>query len=154
VTLCLATADDTAAIGRALGQALETARPGPVRIWLRGPLGAGKTTLVRALLGALGHDGRVPSPTYTLVESYRTGGWRVQHADLYRLRMPVEVDELALGDGEGADSLLLVEWPEQAVDRLPTPDLELLLEHADQARRLTWVAATPRGQRLAAHLER
>ena len=82
-------------------------------ISLSGPLGAGKTTLARAILRAAGHAGEVPSPTFTLVEMYETLRPPVAHADFYRLEDPAEAEELGLDDyREGA--VLIAEWPERA----------------------------------------
>ena len=89
-------------------------RPGDV-VALSGGLGAGKTTLARAILAALGHDGEVPSPTFTIIESYDAPPLRIAavHADFYRLESPAEVRELGLDDyREGA--VLIAEWPDHA----------------------------------------
>jgi len=86
-------------------------RPGDV-VALSGPLGSGKTTLARAIIAALGHEGEVPSPTFTIVETYELDPPLV-HADFYRLERPREADELGLDDyREGA--ALIAEWPEKA----------------------------------------
>ena len=86
--------------------------PGDV-VALSGTLGTGKTTLARAILAALGHTGEVPSPTYTIIESYDELNPPVVHADFYRLKDPSEVEELGLDDyREGA--VLLAEWPDHA----------------------------------------
>lgn len=97
----------------ALGARIATnMRPGDV-IALSGPLGAGKTTLARAILRAAGHAGEVPSPTFTLIEMYEALQPPVAHADFYRLEDPAEVEELGLDDyREGA--VLIAEWPERA----------------------------------------
>lgn len=80
---------------------------------LSGNLGTGKTTLARAILAALGHTGEVPSPTYTIIETYDELNPPVVHADFYRLEDPSEVEELGLDDyREGA--VLLAEWPDHA----------------------------------------
>jgi len=89
-------------------------QPGDV-VALSGGLGAGKTTLARAILGALGHAGEVPSPTFTIVETYESPPLRlpIAHADFYRLETPEEALELGLDDyREGA--ALIAEWPELA----------------------------------------
>mgnify|MGYP001981297721 FL=1 len=97
----------------ALGARIAAAmRPGDV-IALSGPLGAGKTTLARAILRAAGHAGEVPSPPFTLIEMYEALQPPVAHADFYRLEDPAEVEELGLDDyREGA--VLIAEWPERA----------------------------------------
>ena len=89
-------------------------RPGDV-IALSGELGAGKTTLARAMLFALGHDGEVPSPTFTILETYDSAGMRVPvvHADFFRIDDPADMRELGLEEyREGA--VLLAEWPQKA----------------------------------------
>jgi tRNA threonylcarbamoyladenosine biosynthesis protein TsaE len=99
----------TRAAGAALAALL---RPGDV-ILLDGPLGAGKTTLVRGLLGALGHDGEVPSPSFAIVQPYEDLALPLWHADLYRIANPSELDELGLETILG-DGVLVVEWPDHA----------------------------------------
>lgn len=100
-----------AAFGRRIAARL---RPGDV-VALNGGLGAGKTTLARAVLAALGHEGEVPSPTFTIIETYASPPLSVAvvHADFYRLEDPAELAEIGLDDyREGA--VLLAEWPENA----------------------------------------
>jgi tRNA threonylcarbamoyladenosine biosynthesis protein TsaE len=87
----------------------------PLIIGLRGDLGSGKTTWARAMLGGLGYGGRVPSPTYTLLEHYALDGLDVVHLDLYRLPGDAELENLGLRDWLSAPATwLLVEWPERA----------------------------------------
>jgi len=131
----------TARFGAALAGCLPAAGPDPLVLYLEGDLGAGKTSLVRGLLAGLGHAGRVPSPTYTLVEPYVLGQRRVLHVDLYRLRDPAELDDLGLADDLSADErgragLLLAEWPGRGMGRLPMPDLILRLAIDGDGRRI------------------
>lgn len=110
------------------------ARPGDV-IALKGDLGSGKTTLARAILASLGHKSEVPSPTFTIVESYDDLVPPVVHADFYRLEHPSEVEELGLGDyREGA--VLIAEWPDRAGGFVHEPDcLTITLEAAESGRK-------------------
>ena len=110
-------------------------RPGDV-VTLSGPLGAGKTTLARGLLRALGEEGEVPSPSFALVQPYDALTLPVWHADLYRIEHGDELDELGL-DEILATGALLVEWPERAPGAWPHA-LALSLEPlTGDARRLT-----------------
>lgn len=114
-------------------------------LYLKGDLGAGKTTLVRGLLRALGHEGRVPSPTYTLVEPYTLGRRELKHLDLYRIADPEELAFLGIRDMGG---ILLIEWPERGDQFLPPPDLVCRLETAPPGRVLEVVGETRVGQNL------
>jgi tRNA threonylcarbamoyladenosine biosynthesis protein TsaE len=100
---------------------------GGLRVSLRGGLGAGKTTFVRALLTALGHTGRVRSPTFTLHEPYEIAGLTVHHFDLYRFADPREWIDAGFDELTRGSALSLIEWPEQAQSVLPPMDLDLLL---------------------------
>lgn len=130
-TIDLPDAEATAALGAELAPTLR----GGGQVHLSGELGAGKTTLVRALLHALGHAGAVRSPTYALVEPYRIGELEVYHLDLYRIADPQELDYLGLRDWLRPDNLVLIEWPERGGAHLPPPDLSIRLEHAGEGRR-------------------
>lgn len=129
----LASAEETTALGAAIA-GLCAARPGGV-IYLEGPLGAGKTTLARGLLRALGVRGTIRSPTYTLLEPYEAEGRALVHLDLYRLDGPRELEPLGLRDYPPERTWWLVEWPERGGDRLPPPDLRVVLAHEGATRR-------------------
>ena len=109
------------------GQLAPHLAPG-LRIGLRGGLGAGKTTFVRALLSALGHRGRVRSPTFTLHEPYQVGERTIHHFDLYRFADPAEWVDAGFDELLNGPALSLIEWPEQAQGVLPPTDIDLLLE--------------------------
>jgi tRNA threonylcarbamoyladenosine biosynthesis protein TsaE len=105
-------------------------------IFLEGDLGAGKTTLARGLLRGLGHEGRVKSPTYTLVESYQLAGRQLHHWDLYRLADPEELLFLGMEDLCDGKSLLLIEWPEKGEGMLPPVDLSIRIDYRHGGRQL------------------
>jgi tRNA threonylcarbamoyladenosine biosynthesis protein TsaE len=95
-------------------------------VGLRGPLGSGKTTWVRAALEGLGYAGRVPSPTYTLLEEYRVSALTLVHLDLYRFNDPEELEYLGVRERFGASGVwLFVEWPERAPNLLNKCDVVL-----------------------------
>ncbi|MGI9245791.1 MAG: tRNA (adenosine(37)-N6)-threonylcarbamoyltransferase complex ATPase subunit type 1 TsaE [Steroidobacteraceae bacterium] len=131
---CTATgAAATRALGARLAAALlasEHARSHSLLITLSGELGAGKTTLVGGLLGALGHVGPVRSPTYTLLEPYRLHGRDIVHCDLYRMRAPEELEDLGLRELHQPGTVLLVEWPDKAGGGLGVADLAVALAYA------------------------
>jgi tRNA threonylcarbamoyladenosine biosynthesis protein TsaE len=126
ITIALADEAATADLARRLAPDL---KPGDV-IALRGDLGAGKTSfaraLIRALSGADGAEREVPSPTFTLVQSYDTPRARVHHFDLYRTQSPDELTEIGW-DEALADGIVLVEWPERAGTLLPARRLDITL---------------------------
>lgn len=116
-------------------------------IYLQGDLGAGKTTLVRGLLQAMGYTGRVVSPTYTLIEPYDLpSGQRAYHLDLYRVADPEELVMLGLRDINPNLDLMLVEWPELVQEGLPDADLLLVLQdvQSGQGRQLELQARSAR----------
>lgn len=117
----------------ALARALAVTRPPHAVLHLAGDLGAGKSTLARELLRALGVEGPIRSPTYTLVERYPVPGGEAWHLDLYRIGDPGELEFLGLDPAEA--SLWLVEWPERGGGALPSPDLRVELDHAEAGRR-------------------
>ncbi len=117
-----------------LGGQLALNCPPGLKLFLHGQLGAGKTTLVRGFLKALGHQGTVKSPTYTLVEPYHTNGRTIYHFDLYRLNSPDELDAIGLRDYFDAAAICLVEWPERGGRLLGTADLDIVLELAGTGR--------------------
>ena len=120
----------TLALGAALGDCGLTSE----LVCLRGELGAGKTTLVRGFLRAIGHRGAVKSPTYTLLEPYAIGDRRVLHFDFYRIADPRELDYIGIHELLAEPAVKLVEWPERAGDQLPAADMEIRLAIAGRAR--------------------
>ncbi len=145
IELNLADAEATDSLGKALARAFPGAARGCAVLYLRGELGAGKTTCARSLLRALGVQGLIRSPTFTLLESYRLGALRCVHVDLYRLHSPAEVEELGLRDLLNPGCLMLIEWPEKGGGALPAPDLDLSVEYAYSGRRATLHGRTALG---------
>jgi tRNA threonylcarbamoyladenosine biosynthesis protein TsaE len=121
--------------------------PQPLVLYLQGDLGAGKTTLARGMLHALGEQGAVRSPTYSLLAEYEPPAGRVLHLDLYRLSGPEELAALALPDLLPGSILWLVEWPDRARGRgLPPADTLVFLDLAGTGRRLRLDARTAEGK--------
>ncbi|MCL4791317.1 MAG: tRNA (adenosine(37)-N6)-threonylcarbamoyltransferase complex ATPase subunit type 1 TsaE [Gammaproteobacteria bacterium] len=147
-TLTLADPAATERLGHAVAQALVAQQPVTFSLYLEGELGAGKTAFARALLAGLGYEGRVPSPTYTLVEPYSAAGFQLLHADLYRLEDPAELEALGIADQFGPGCLLLVEWPVRGQGRLPPADIRLCLSVAGQGRQAALEARSAAGERL------
>ena len=118
-------------------------------IELHGNLGAGKTTLVRHLLRALGVSGRIKSPTYAVVEPHEVPGLNIWHFDFYRFSDPREWEDAGLRDLFASPGLKLAEWPEKASGLLPVADLAITLQvQADESRLATLTAGTPAGAAL------
>lgn len=126
-----------------LGRVLALARPPMAVLHLAGDLGVGKSTLARELLRALGVQGPIRSPTYTLVERYAVPGGEAWHLDLYRIGDPGELEFLGLDPAEA--SLWLVEWPERGGPALPPSDLRIELEHLPAGRSARLTADSPAG---------
>jgi tRNA threonylcarbamoyladenosine biosynthesis protein TsaE len=142
---------DTAQTER-LGQALADTRPARAVLFLQGDLGAGKSTLARALLRRLGVSGAIKSPTYTLVERYALDTGEAVHLDLYRLAAAEELDFLGLDELVAQAELWLVEWPERGTVHLPRADLTLALTVLAEGRQAGLVAGTAEGEGWLARL--
>lgn len=142
---------DTEELGAQLARCVQ-AQGGGGYIELAGELGAGKTCLSRGLLKALGHTGRVKSPTYTVIECYSLVP-PVLHMDLYRLADPLELEQLGLDEYPLTEHLWMVEWPERGEGWLPVPDLRVKLAYAGAGRRALLQASSPRGVSWLASLQ-
>ncbi len=141
----------TLRLGAALAQG---ARNGLV-LHLIGELGAGKTTLVRGLLGALGYRGRVKSPTYTLVEPYNLSKLYLYHFDFYRFKDKSEWLNSGFQEHFGPEAVCVVEWPERAGEAIAPPDLKIRLGYEGTGRAALLEARSPQGEAwLAAALSR
>jgi tRNA threonylcarbamoyladenosine biosynthesis protein TsaE len=131
----------------ALGAALAPCAQAGLVVHLDGDLGAGKTTLVRGLLRALGDTGLVKSPTYTLVEIHVVSGLNLYHFDFYRFNQPEEYLDAGLDEYFASDGVCLVEWPERAAPYLPAPDLHIRLSVDGAGRAAHIDAGSERGKR-------
>ncbi|MEA1890670.1 MAG: tRNA (adenosine(37)-N6)-threonylcarbamoyltransferase complex ATPase subunit type 1 TsaE [Pseudomonadota bacterium] len=126
-----------------LGAALANGLPEGVLVFLEGDLGAGKTCLVRGVLRALGHQGAVKSPTYTLLEEYSLAGKEIIHFDLYRLTDPEELDLIGIRDYINGKACCFIEWPKRGQGSLPREDLKIQIS----------LAGSGRVARISAHSE-
>lgn len=124
--------EDTEALGASLATQFSQGL-----VFLRGPLGAGKTTLVRGWLRSLGYDGPVKSPTFTLIEPYVIDSVQILHFDLFRIAKPSEIEYIGMLEHLETSQLQFVEWPERGDDHLPSPDLDVQLEYDGPYRQAT-----------------
>ena len=124
----------------------------PLLLGLTGPLGAGKTTLARGLLKALGVSGRIKSPTFALIEPYLTTSGPVHHLDLYRLDDPGELDFLGLPDFLDEPGLVLIEWPEKAPLLMKRLDYRIELDYSGERRTLSITGSGESAVRMLAAL--
>jgi tRNA threonylcarbamoyladenosine biosynthesis protein TsaE len=136
--------DDMERLGKELGDRLGGNR----LIYINGPLGAGKTALVRGMLRARGHTGAVKSPTFTLVEPYAFRDLVFYHFDLYRLKDPGELEFLGVRDYLHGKGVCVVEWAERAQNALPTPDVDIMITPTGTGRMVRITAHTESGQTL------
>jgi len=153
-TLDLADEAATLAFGESLAKAI---KPG-LTLYLHGDLGAGKTTLVRGLIHALGYIGKVKSPTYTLIENYRieipAAAFDLYHFDLYRFNDDEEWEAAGFRDYFNDQSVCVIEWPEKAQHVLPQPDLNLTFTFQGTGRQLSLDSPTDKGAICLAKLVR
>lgn len=150
LTLYLAYEEETQNLGARLAKSITD---GAV-IFLEGHLGAGKTTLVRGFLQALGYKGKVKSPTYTLVEPYELATRPVYHFDFYRLKHPEELEHIGLQEYFFEAAICLVEWPEKGFPFLPEPDLICQLCMHGTGRKATLKALTQVGANILQRLNK
>ena len=136
-------------LGRQIAAALPDDAAGLV-ILLSGELGAGKSTLARAIIRALGHSGAVPSPTYTLIEPYELGSRLIYHVDLYRISSEDELE--FLGWSDLADGLRIIEWPERVPGLARLADLRVRLDYEGAGRRADLTGLSDRGTELLARI--
>ncbi|MBA2653805.1 MAG: tRNA (adenosine(37)-N6)-threonylcarbamoyltransferase complex ATPase subunit type 1 TsaE [Gammaproteobacteria bacterium] len=122
----------------------------PLVIYLQGELGAGKTTFSRGFLSGLGYQGRVKSPTYTLVETYSIDKGVVSHFDFYRIQDPEELDLIGIREYFHRSAICLIEWPELGQDSIPAPDITCVLDITEGGRLLHFLAESMVGKKILA----
>jgi tRNA threonylcarbamoyladenosine biosynthesis protein TsaE len=143
-TLLLEDEAATVAMGGTLAKVVQK---GAV-IFLHGDLGAGKTTLTRGIVQGLGHQGKVKSPTYTLVEPYELELCSVYHFDLYRLGDPEELEYMGIRDYFDLAAICVIEWPEKGEGFIPTPDFNITMLYQGEQRQISIEAGSERGIEL------
>jgi tRNA threonylcarbamoyladenosine biosynthesis protein TsaE len=143
---------DEAAVARLAARFAAVVQP-PLVLYLRGDLGAGKTTFARAYIHALGYEGYVKSPSYGLLETYEAGGRKVLHLDLYRIEDPEELEFLALRDLFDDGTVLLIEWPERGAGHLPDADLTLEFGENDSGRYIVCRGNSQQGLTVARSID-
>lgn len=139
---------DTLDLGAAMASVLA---PG-LKIWLLGNLGSGKTTLTRGVLRALGHEGKVKSPTYTLIEPYVVSRLDLYHFDFYRLNSPDEYLDAGLDEYFSGSGVCIVEWPQHATPYLVAPDLRIQLDPDGCGRQASIQGTTEKGRTCVSQL--
>ncbi|WP_199610934.1 tRNA (adenosine(37)-N6)-threonylcarbamoyltransferase complex ATPase subunit type 1 TsaE [Flocculibacter collagenilyticus] len=151
ITETLADDSQTTAFGRKFAASVMQANV-PLCVYLSGDLGAGKTTLSRGIVQAMGHQGNVKSPTYTLVEPYELEDWNIYHFDLYRLGDPEELEFMGIRDYFNDKTLCLVEWPDKGAGILPQADIKINIEYLEQGRKINLTALSEVGENILLQL--
>ncbi|MEI6858966.1 MAG: tRNA (adenosine(37)-N6)-threonylcarbamoyltransferase complex ATPase subunit type 1 TsaE [Shewanella sp.] len=140
---------DTVELGERLAQIIIP----PLVLNLSGELGAGKTTLSRGLIQALGHEGTVKSPTYALVEPYELNGIELFHFDLYRLHDPEELEYMGIRDYFSDNSVCIIEWPERGYGVMPMADISIEIKYVGSSRTVEITSGSIKGQVLLSKLK-
>ena len=149
ITKSLLTEADTISFGRKLADCLYS----PLVLGFSGHIGAGKTTLIRAMLQSLGVKSAIKSPTFSLVESYQIGIYTIHHFDLYRIHDADELEHIGMRDYLTDDKICLIEWPEHGNELVNHLDAMISLTTKGEGRVLVVKAIRPAGQQLLIHLE-
>lgn len=137
----LPTEDESARLGEMLASCLRA----PLTITFSGEIGAGKTSVIRAMIRALGVESTIKSPTFSLIESYKLPQTHIHHFDLYRILDASELDYIGFRDYFLKDALCFIEWPERAPRALDRVDIKVTLEHTGTGRRAQIRALSPDG---------
>lgn len=141
------------ALGARLGCTCKGLGATGLLVFLKGDLGAGKTTLVRGFIHAFDYKGHVKSPTYTLVEPYELSSFSIYHFDFYRLSDPLELEYMGVQDYFHTMAICLVEWPERANDFLPLADINIDIRFEGEGRRVKLVGLSETGHRIVSAMQ-
>jgi len=146
ITVLLGTEQATTLLAKQLAAMLTA----PLVVYLAGDLGSGKTTFVRAVLRALGVQGTVKSPTFSLLEYYQIADLIIYHFDLYRLSTPEELEFIGIRDYSDQTSVCFIEWPERGQDFIPDADLSFYFSFDGKQRQVKINCLTEKGQKCFA----
>lgn len=144
--------ENTAATQR-LGEQLAPHVRAPLTMTFCGEIGAGKTTFIRAMLKALGVEGAIKSPTFSIVESYQILNTQIHHFDLYRINEPSELEYMGFRDYWMDHAICLIEWPERAMHGLDIVDLSFVIHHQGDGRVIDLSAHTSQGLSVLSFLK-
>jgi tRNA threonylcarbamoyladenosine biosynthesis protein TsaE len=133
-------------------QHLAAVTPAVAWYYFSGPLGAGKTCLIRGLLQACGVTGAIHSPTFSLIEAYHANDQKFYHFDCYRLRTAAELMDIGYRDYFAEQAVILLEWPEHGAGVLPEADCQITIQVEKHARQLSLRPLTARGASILANL--
>lgn len=144
----------TVMVGEKIAQIVKQLIAQGLVVYLHGDLGAGKTTLTRGFVRAMGHQGNVKSPTYTLVEPYELPPWRVFHFDLYRLSDPEELEYMGIRDYFSDDCCCFIEWPEKGAKFIAAADLVIDIAYQQEQRHISIQAYSQHGMNILFELSK
>lgn len=144
----------TVLMGKKLADLVKEKLNKGIVVYLNGDLGAGKTTITRGFVQGMGHEGHVKSPTYTLVEPYDLGQWKVYHFDLYRLGDPEELEFMGIRDYFNDDCNCFIEWPEKGAGLLANADITINMAYQGEQRIVDFQAHSTLGKNLLTALEK
>lgn len=148
IKIDLPNVEATECFARRLAQGLSA----PMIMTFQGEIGAGKTTLIRAMLRALGVQSAIKSPTFSLVESYLIESLCIHHFDLYRIHDETELEYIGFRDYFTANAVCLIEWPERAMNDIHPVDINISFEFKGLGRQMEYHANSPKGMAMLSRI--